>query len=104
MTPKEKIELMLKVYREKLETASQTPADHTACIQLEAKIGLLEDLYYYFLREEPEMYKITCFHCSLITEFHADDVKIHPNESETIKYVQCSNCPNIIILETTYPD
>lgn len=52
MTPREKIELILKVYREKLEKASETPADHVACIQLEAKIGILEDLYYYFLQEE----------------------------------------------------
>lgn len=52
MTPREKIELMLSVYREKYEKAGMPPADHPKCVELQAQIGILETLYYYFLQEE----------------------------------------------------
>ncbi len=49
---KEKIELMLKVYRERLEKAQRPPIDHVLGIQTEAQIAILESLYIYVMQEE----------------------------------------------------
>ena len=49
---KEKLELMLSVYREKLEKAQIPPIDYVACIRLEAQINLLENLWFY-ARQQP---------------------------------------------------
>jgi hypothetical protein len=48
---KEKIELMLKVYRECLEKAQRPPIDHVLGLQTEAQISILESLYIYALQE-----------------------------------------------------
>jgi hypothetical protein len=47
----EKIERMLKVYRDRLATAETPPIDYAVCMQLSAKIGLLEDLYFMALQD-----------------------------------------------------
>lgn len=44
---KEKIELMLKVYRARLEKANKPPVDHVVGLQTEAQIGILEMLLIY---------------------------------------------------------
>ncbi len=49
---KEKIELMLQVYRERLEKAQRPPIDHVLGIQTQAQIAILESLYIYALQEE----------------------------------------------------
>jgi len=49
---REKIELMLKVYRERLEKANRPPIDHVLGLQTEAQIAILESLYIYVLQEE----------------------------------------------------
>jgi hypothetical protein len=49
---REKIELMLKVYRERLEKAQRPPIDHVLGMQTEAQISILESLYIYALQEE----------------------------------------------------
>ena len=49
---KEKIELMLKVCRERLEKAQRPPIDHVLGLQTEAQISVLENLYIYAVQEE----------------------------------------------------
>jgi hypothetical protein len=49
---KEKIELMLQVYRERLEKAQRPPIDHALGLQTQAQIAILESLYIYALQEE----------------------------------------------------
>lgn len=49
---KQKIELMLKVYRERLERASIPPIDYVLGMRTQAQISILEDLYFYALQEE----------------------------------------------------
>lgn len=48
---KDRITIMLSVFRERLEKAEQQPIDHVEAIRLEAKISVLEQLYYYIIRE-----------------------------------------------------
>jgi len=48
-----KIELMLSIYREKLEKANIPPVDYVAGIRLEGQIDLLENLYYYARQQQP---------------------------------------------------
>ena len=49
---KSKIELMLNVYRERLEKAQRPPIDYVLGMQTEAQIAILESLYIYALQEE----------------------------------------------------
>lgn len=49
---KEKIELLLKVYRKKLEEINIPPIDYMEGIRVNAIIGILEHLYVYALQEE----------------------------------------------------
>ena len=55
---KEKIELMLKVYRERLEKAQRPPIDHVLGIQTEAQIAILESLLIYAMQEETRANKV----------------------------------------------
>ena len=49
---KDKIELMLKIYREKLEKAESLPhADHAEALRMQGAINVLEMLYIYALQE-----------------------------------------------------
>jgi hypothetical protein len=52
MTMQKKLELMLSIYRERLEKASIQPIDFVEGIRCEAIIGVLENLYYYALQEQ----------------------------------------------------
>lgn len=51
---KQKIELMLRVYRERLEKTNRPPIDYVAGLQTEAIIGILENLYIYAMQEEAQ--------------------------------------------------
>jgi hypothetical protein len=42
----EKIETMLRVYRDRLAQAETQPIDYASCMRFSAKISLLEDLYF----------------------------------------------------------
>lgn len=48
---KAKIELMLEVYRKKLDEREQVK-DHIECVRLQAQISVLEHLYIYALEIE----------------------------------------------------
>lgn len=50
----EKIKLMLKVYRERLEKVNRPPIDYVLGIETQAQITILEMLYIYALQEEEE--------------------------------------------------
>jgi rRNA maturation endonuclease Nob1 len=64
--PIEKIETMLKVYRERLARAETPPIDYAVCIGLSAQIGLLEDLYYMAHHDAAQHgVQRTCTHCGL---------------------------------------
>ncbi len=42
----EKLEVMLKIYREKLAKAETAPLDYALCLRLSAQVSLLEDLWF----------------------------------------------------------
>ena len=69
---REKIELMLKVYRERLERAQRPPIDHVLGLQTEAQIAVLENLYIYAVQEEPAT---PCPICGRVDDNHLFDVK-----------------------------
>ena len=50
----EKIELMLKVYREKLEKINNPPIDYVEGLRVSAQISVLENLYYYAQQESAQ--------------------------------------------------
>lgn len=54
---KRKIELMLQVYRERLEKANQYPINYVLGMQTEAQIAVLESLYIYVLQEEKKTHE-----------------------------------------------
>lgn len=54
MIKTDRIERLLKLYRNKLEFAQQPPIDYTKCIPCEAIIGILEDLYEESLGQDSE--------------------------------------------------
>ena len=55
----EKLELMLKVYREKLERVNIQPIDYMEGVRLSAQIALLENLYYYAHQEAAKIVRDT---------------------------------------------
>ncbi|MFA6176341.1 MAG: hypothetical protein WC765_07165 [Phycisphaerae bacterium] len=51
---KKKIELMLRVYRERLEKLSTPPIDYVEGVRVSAQISILETLYIYAQQEDTE--------------------------------------------------